>query len=250
MRPSGYDVDLEDDDLYPQRPRTAAIRYRPVETRDAQQRAMTRPGQQAVRRPDHYDNVNVYVRQRRAHAPRPQQAPRTTQQPEPEQDGDNQETEPLRSSQKGQKRRFHVLVYVGCGMVAMVLLWFVLSSLLTWWSTYQDDLHYGRPRTYQCDATVGHNDAQTPSHFIALNLNRHIEVIEFPGGDATKAKVYIVPSMLQEGNDLAVVTVSFKDLTRDGKPDMIITVGNDKFVFINANGQFRPVQPGDNITTL
>jgi hypothetical protein len=107
-----------------------------------------------------------------------------------------------------------------------------------------------RPRTTQYDVTVGHGDTQTPSHFIALNLHRHIEVIEFPAGDATKAKVYIVPSMLQEGNDLAVVTLSFKDLTRNGKLDMIITVSNDKFVFINANGQFRPVQPGDNITSL
>jgi hypothetical protein len=56
--------------------------------------------------------------------------------------------------------------------------------------------------------------------------------------------------MLQEGNDLAVVTLSFKDLTHNGKLDMIISVGNDKFVFINANGQFRPVEPGDNISTL
>jgi hypothetical protein len=97
---------------------------------------------------------------------------------------------------------------------------------------------------------VGHNDDHTPSHFLALNLHRHIEVIECPAGDCSKANVYIVPSMLQEGSDLAVVTLSFKDLTRDGKLDMIITVSNDTFVFINANGRFRPVQPGDNITTL
>jgi len=252
MRQLGYDVELEDDTLYPQRTRTAAIRYRPIETRDAQQqRAVTRPRQQQLHRPDHYDNVNVYVRQRRTHTPRPPQAPRTTQQPESGQDDDEQETEPLRTTtQRGQKRRVHWLVYVGGGMLTMLVLWFVLSGVLSWWSAYQDDLHYGRPRTYQCDATVGHHDEQTPSHFIALNLHRHIEVIEFPGGDASKAKVYIVPSMLQEGNDLVVVTLEFKDLTHNGKPDMIITVGNDKFVFINANGQFRPVQPGDNITTL
>src|SRR2546425_1583080 len=43
--------------------------------------------------------------------------------------------------------------------------------------------HYGRPRTFQTDAVVGHNDsAASPSHFIAINLNRHVEVIECPGG--------------------------------------------------------------------
>jgi hypothetical protein len=136
------------------------------------------------------------------------------------------------------------------GMGAMVILWFVLSSLLNWWQTTQDDWHYGRPRTAQYDVTVGHNDTQTPSHFIALNLHRHIEVIEFPGGDASHAKVYIVPSMLQEGSDLTVVTLEFKDLTHNGKLDMIMSVGNDKFVYINDNGQFRPVQPGDDITSL
>jgi hypothetical protein len=32
---------------------------------------------------------------------------------------------------------------------------------------------------------------------------------------------------------------------------MIVHIGtNDKVVFINDNGQFRPVQPGDNITAV
>lgn len=243
-----YD-DGEDHAIYDTRSPSSARRY-PINDAPTQRYVVTCPRQQSVRRPDRYDNVNVYVRRRSAPAPRPQQAaPRTTQQSE--QDDDEQETEPLRTpTQQRQKWRFHWLVYVGGGMVAMVILWFVLSSVFAWWGTYQDDLHYGRPRTYQCDATVGHNDAQTPSHFIALNLHRHIEVIEFPGGEASHAKVYLVSSMLQEGNDLAVVTLDFKDLTHNGKLDMIITVGNDKFVFINANGQFRPVEPGDNITTL
>jgi len=250
-RITGYDEELEDESLYSTRPSSSARRYQHNGVPKQQSYVVTRPRQQSVRRPDRYDNVNVYVRRRSAQTPRPPQTPRTTQPPEPEQDDDEQETEPLRPpNQQRQQWRFHWLVYVGGGMVAMVIIWFVLSSVFAWWGTYQDDLHYGRPRTSQCDATVGHNDAQTPSHFIALNLHRHIEVIEFPGGDASYAKVYIVPSMLQEGNDLAVVTLDFKDLTHNGKLDMIISVGNDKFVFINANGQFRPVQSGDNITTV
>jgi len=38
---------------------------------------------------------------------------------------------------------------------------------------------------------VGHNDSEAhPSHFIAINVDRHVDVIEFPGGDASKARIY------------------------------------------------------------
>jgi len=246
-----YDEQREDESLYSTRQPSSARRYQNSSVPKQASSVVTRPRQQQLRRPDRYDTVNVYVRRKSAQAPRPQQPPRTTHPSEPEQD-DEQETEPLcgSSTQPKRTRRFHWLVPVGVGMVAMVVLWFVLSSILGWWQTTQDDWHYGRPRTAQYDVRVGHSDNQTPSHFLALNLHRHIEVIECPAGDCSKAKIYIVPSMLQEGNDLAVVTLAFKDLTHNGKLDMIISVGNDKFVFINANGAFRPVAPGDNITSL
>jgi len=80
-----------------------------------------------------------------------------------------------------------------------------------------------------------------------LNLNRHIQIIEFPGGDAAKAKVYIGPVLIGQGQDLAPVTLSFKDVNGDGKPDMIVNVQDSRFVFINENGTFRPPHPGENI---
>ena len=84
--------------------------------------------------------------------------------------------------------RAHPLLLLGLGMVAMLVLWTGLSLVIGWWNTTWDDLHYGRPRTFQIDAMVGHNDSPgNPSHFIALNLNGRLEVIEFPGGDASKA---------------------------------------------------------------
>ncbi len=273
MRQLGYDVELEDDDLYPKRSHSTARRYRSVEERDAQaqpqQRTVThsRP-QQQLRRSNHYDNVNVFVR--RTSAPRTSSRPHPTVAPSPaqpprqtvrEQDEDDElKTEPLRTptttappakQQSKQHWRLHWLVPVGVGMVATVLLVFLLSGLLNWWNTTQDDWHYGRPRTAQYDVKVGHNDsAQHPSHFIALNLNRHIEIIEFPGGDPTKAKVYLGPTLVGDRDDLLPVTLEFKALKSDGKLDMIVHVGDNKVVFINANGQFRVVQPGDNITTV
>jgi hypothetical protein len=142
--------------------------------------------------------------------------------------------------------RFHWLFYVGMAMLVMTLMWGGLSALNSWWQVKQDDLHYGRPRTYQVDQAVGHNDSPTkPSHFIALNLNRHIEIIEFPGGDPTKAKIYIGPVLMGPGQDLAPVTLAFKDVNGDGKPDMIVMVQDSRFVFINDGSSFRPLRPGE-----
>ncbi len=89
------------------------------------------------------------------------------------------------SLRRGLKLRAHPLLLLGIGMIVMLMLWTLLTLVANWWNTTWDDIHYGRPRTFQVDAVVGHNDsASNPSHFIALNLNGRIEVIEFPGDDA------------------------------------------------------------------
>jgi len=144
--------------------------------------------------------------------------------------------------------RPHWLVFVGLALFTMLAGWALLTMLSNWWQITQDDWHYGRPRTYQVDMVVGHNDSATnPSHFVALNLRSHIEVIEFPGGDSSKAKVYVGPTLIGPGQDLTVVTLSFKDVNNDGKLDMILNVQGSHFVFINENGQFRPARPGENV---
>ncbi len=156
-------------------------------------------------------------------------------------------TSPARA-RKQDKGRPHWLVYVGIATFVMVIGWIATNTLMSWWQVTQDDLHYGRPRTYQTDAVVGHNDSSShPSHFIALNLSGHIEIIEFPGGDATKAKIYIGPVLIGSDKDLAPVTLTFTDVNGDGKPDMVINVQGGHIVFINDSGQFRPAHPGEKI---
>jgi hypothetical protein len=119
--------------------------------------------------------------------------------------------------------------------------------VVDWWQVYQDDLHYGRPRTSQIDMVVGHNDsAANPSHFLALNLHGHTQVLELPGGDASKAKVYLGPT-LAPGHELDPVTMSFKDVNGDGKLDLVITVDGLRFAFINDNGAFRPPHEGEKV---
>jgi hypothetical protein len=131
-------------------------------------------------------------------------------------------------------------------MLAMAALFFLLSSAGTWIQTTKDDLTYGRPRTFNIDAVVGHNDgASNPTHFIAINLNRHVEGIEQPGGDASKMKVYQITTLFGDGEDLTPVTLSFRDLTGNGKLDMLIHIHDTTIAYINDNGTFRPAKPGE-----
>ncbi len=145
-------------------------------------------------------------------------------------------------------RRMHWLFYAGFAIAVVVGVEMVCTLIGGWWTRYQDDLHYGYPRTYQTDARVGHNDAETPSHFIALNLHDHIEVIECPGADCTKAVVYVGPVLFGDGQDLAPVTLEFRDTNHDGKLDMIIHVLDQIWVFINDNAKFRPATPDDHVS--
>ncbi|MEO8972553.1 MAG: hypothetical protein ABI406_13245, partial [Ktedonobacteraceae bacterium] len=82
------------------------------------------------------------------------------------------------------KRRVHWLLFVGIGMIAMLAVWVLGSSLLAWVSYEHDNIVYGMPRTYQTDAFVGHggDSLQHPSHFIAVNLNRQVIIVEFMAG--------------------------------------------------------------------
>ncbi len=141
-------------------------------------------------------------------------------------------------------RQAHPLLYLGVGMIAMLLLWTLLSSVFGWFTTVIDDMRYGRPRTYQTDVFVGHSEQNgTPSHFLALNLNRRIEIIELPGGDATHAKIYLGPQLYGANDDLTPVTLGFVDVNGDHKPDMIVNFQASRIVFINDQGGFRPLQP-------
>jgi hypothetical protein len=147
---------------------------------------------------------------------------------------------------KQHKRSIHPLLYLGVGMLAMAALFLLLSSAANWIQTTKDDLTYGRPRTFNIDVVVGHNDsAANPTHFIAINLNRHVEVIEQPGGDASKMKVYQITTLFGDGEDLTPVTLSFRDLTGNGKLDMLIHIQDQTLVMINENGTFRPAKPGE-----
>ena len=239
-----YDEQLDDEHLYPTRQPSSTRRYHKD---NVSPQELAQVGQQQLRQRDRYDTINVYIRRRSSQSSTShQQQPRPAHQPES--DNNEPETEHLlRIHQRVHKLRFHWLVYLGIGMVVMLILWIVGAIALNWWQSYLNDLRYGHPPTSQCDARVGHNDTQTQSHFLTLNLHHRVEVIEFPGGDATKAKVYLGPILTGQDSDLDIVTVSFKDVNGDGKPALILSVENAKYIYINDNGAFRPLHADKHI---
>jgi hypothetical protein len=139
-------------------------------------------------------------------------------------------------------------------MIAMLVLWMVGSSVLAWGVQRYNDYRYGMPRTFQTDAVVGHggDSRQHPSHFIAMNLNRQAIIVEFMAGDPAKSVSYVAPVYIAgDGGDLAPITLEFRDVTGNGRVDMVIHIhlpSQDQVsVFINDGTKFRPSTGSDKI---
>ena len=131
-------------------------------------------------------------------------------------------------------------MYVGVLFLVGITGWLAISVLGAWWQAKQDDWTYGNPRTYQTDAVVGHGDsANNPSHFIAQNLKGEIVVIEYPGGDVSKARSYVITTL--PGDDgYSPVRLVFRDLTGNGRLDMLVQIGDPGSqvqVILYNNGQ-------------
>ena len=133
-----------------------------------------------------------------------------------------------------------LLITVGVAMCATLILIVLGQFALTWVHTTLDDLHYGRPRTFQTDAYVGHEqNSHLPSHFIALNNRGRIEIIEMPGNDATHARVFLGPQLTGSQANLVPVTLQFVDTHHDHHPEMLVQFEQTTLVFHNSQGSFN-----------
>lgn len=146
----------------------------------------------------------------------------------------------IHHEQPPKKRKHHALLYVGIGMTIMVLSWIGLQLLGNWWTNYQLNSTYEYPRIYQAVEVVGHDDSTDhPTTFIFENLKRQVLIIEFPGGDYTKARIYKGPYLYSDNADQVPVTAEFQDVNGDGKVDLILHIGDQRIVFLNDGKQFK-----------
>src|SRR5947208_411536 len=136
------------------------------------------------------------------------------------------------------KRKVHWSLILGIGMALMLGLYLGLAWVANWWLNHQLDTTYGMPRTYQVDAVVGHQDsALNPSHFIFLNLNGHVEIIELPAGNASKAKIYIGPVLFSDNASLIPVTGEFRNI--NGTEEMLVYIQDKTLIYISDGTQFK-----------
>jgi hypothetical protein len=161
--------------------------------------------------------------------------PRASLRQAPTQDErDRPAQQPITPRQRG---GVHWLVPVGVGMVLMLVLYLAGSTVYAWGVDQYNDLHYGYPRTFQCDANVGHGGV---SHFTVLNLHGHVFITEILASDPSKTKIYVGPVITGSGADREPVTVSFQDVNRNGRPEMLLKVGMTVYPWLNTGQEFRP----------
>jgi hypothetical protein len=130
----------------------------------------------------------------------------------------------------------------------LVALYAVISAAVDWTQVKMNDLQYGRPRTMQMDAYVGHGEAEgVPSHFVAMNLNRRVTILEMPGGDSTKVNTIVGPYLFGQGEDLTPVTMGSTDLNADGFADLLVSVKNEQLLYLNDGTEFRLATPEERL---
>lgn len=205
---------MDDDSLYETRMPSSTRRYKPLSSqRDTDEDSASRPGAFIQRRssrlqPTHGTTSNAVAP---AH------------------------------SRPGQKQRRFPLVSLLIGMIITIILLISFNAFSSWWRVYQDDQHYGRPRTSQLDAVVGHGDSPSnPTHFIFMNLRRHVQIIEIPAGDPARSRIFTGPVLYGDGQDLTPVTGEVRDVNGDGKPDLIVHIQNQQIIFLNDGTTFHP----------
>ncbi len=239
----GYDVDPDGDYAEPTRPPSSVVRRSPVTTdtsgaasRTPMRRTAPATGEPVILRAHRVDPATgampAVASRSRSSSSASSRLP---------------VVQPAAPAEQG-GRRPHWLLTGVLGVAVSFCLVTGGQLATAWWHTSQDDAHYGRPRTMQVDAVVGHQDSRAhPSHFIALNLHRQVLVIELPGGDATHAHVYMGPLLMGEGSDLVPVTLEVRDVNGDHTPDLVVHIGQNTLVFVNDGGTFRLATERDHV---
>ena len=137
-------------------------------------------------------------------------------------------------------KKNHWVFFVGVAFFVMIIGWVVFTLVGNWWQGKQADWKYGSPRTFQTDQFVGHSDSPDhPNHFIAVDLNGSIEVLEL-NANPKLDHIYVITTVPDPNTP---ITLSFTDINHDGKIDMLATIGTGTtytVVLLNDGKQFKP----------
>jgi hypothetical protein len=162
----------------------------------------------------------------------------------------------LRSAERARLRgvalppRLYSATYAVTLVLAAVAIYVVVGLFVGKAHVLIDDLRYGRPRTTQLDAFVGHDEANgQPTHLMAINLNRQVTIVELPGGDAAKARSLNGPYLFGADENLTTPFIDLRDVDGDGNVDLILDIRDEQIIYLNKDGVFRLPKP-EELSTL
>ena len=139
------------------------------------------------------------------------------------------------------KRRPHWLLISGLSMLFLMFLWTGVSYVGTWWTQSQLNATYEFPRVFQTDAVVYPGDsADHPSHYLFLNLQGKVLIIELPHGDSEKARIYKGPTLFSDNAASIPIIGEFRVV--NGKIEMLVHIQKQTIVYVNNGTQFIPQQ--------
>jgi hypothetical protein len=109
-------------------------------------------------------------------------------------------------------------------LLMLALYWIGTAIIVPWVTETLDHWDTGSARLAHYRLDVGHHGT---GDFFTAYLHGEAVVIEFPGGDATQARTYIIP--VTDGNDPTprIITLEVKSLNpngKPGKPDLVVEV--------------------------
>lgn len=130
--------------------------------------------------------------------------------------------------------------------VAAVALYFALSAGINWGVSRFDDIRYGTTRTFHSDAVIGIDDSVTnPTHFVAMNINRQVVILQIPGGDTNKTRLINGPYLFGVTEDRTPVNLAFNDVNNDGLVDMVVNVKNEALIYLNRGDRLSLMTPDE-----
>ena len=113
-----------------------------------------------------------------------------------------------------------------------------LSWLTSWITSNQLNATYEYPRVFQADAVVYPGDtSEHPSHYLFLNLQGTVLIIELPHGDSTKARIYKGPTLFDANADQIPVTGEFRVV--NGKIEMLVHIQEKVILYVNDGTEFK-----------
>ncbi|NTU84659.1 MAG: VCBS repeat-containing protein [Chloroflexales bacterium] len=131
------------------------------------------------------------------------------------------------------------LAYLITFLLAALAIYVLVGAAVRWGQVHLDDLRYGRPRTSHIEGFVGHEASGSPTRLIGMNIARQVVLLELPGGDASQVRSLPGPYLFGADEDLTPVLLSLHDIDGDGQDDLIVSVRNERIIYLNRDGGFR-----------